>query len=75
MNKERDKTKETPKLSVFKGKGIPDDFKENIADMKSKMPLLIENIFLIAQLTRAKYNALLNEGFTKEQALELCKKL
>ena len=44
-------------------------------DLKSKLPLMKEYIFMVAELTRAKYNALLNEGFTEKQAIELSKAL
>lgn len=43
--------------------------KELISDMDD----LIESMILLARLTRAKYDALLSNGFTEHQALELCK--
>ena len=70
-----DKDKDKSNLTVLNGKGIPDKLKESMIDMKAKMPIFIENIFLLVQLTRAKYNALLAEGFTEAQALELSKTL
>ena len=35
--------------------------------------MLLEAIVLQAPLIRAKFNALLKEGFTEAQAIELCK--
>lgn len=37
------------------------------------MPLQIELAQVQAKLTRVKYDALVKEGFTQEQALLLCK--
>jgi hypothetical protein len=43
--------------------------------MAAEMPILIENVKMLAQLQRAKFDALKDVGFTDEQALELCKNL
>lgn len=44
-----------------------------LEQMKVHMPLMIEYEQLKAQQLRAKYDALIEAGFTLEQALELCK--
>ncbi len=41
--------------------------------MRVTMPMLIEHKTITAKLARAQYDALLKEGFTNEQALELVK--
>lgn len=51
------------------------ELKASILDMKSKQSLMKEYIFLLAELTRARYNALINEGFSEKQAIELSKTL
>lgn len=40
---------------------------------QENMPALIAKLKIDAKLHRAKYAALLEEGFTDEQALELCR--
>lgn len=51
----------------------------NLVDLlNNKEPLIeqaIKEFNLIARLTKAKYDALVAEGFTPEQAIELCKRL
>jgi hypothetical protein len=42
--------------------------------MKSAMPAQQEIIMLQAKLTRIRYNELLAQGFTKDEALILCTK-
>ena len=46
-----------------------------LGEAKADMKYQIEMQWLIAELTKAKYDALINQGFKPEQALELCKKL
>lgn len=46
-----------------------------VKELKENMPAMLEHIILTARLTKAKYDALIKEGFTKEQAIELCKTL
>lgn len=41
--------------------------------MRRTLPLLTEYHQLDAKIKRAKYDALLAEGFSPDQALELCK--
>lgn len=44
-----------------------------IEGMKRTLPLMIEFHQLDAKVRRAKYTALIDEGFNEHQALELCK--
>jgi hypothetical protein len=46
---------------------------QSLAAYRMNLPVLIEYQILNAQVTRAKYNALLKEGFTPEQAVQLCR--
>lgn len=51
--------------------------KLNIAEMlNNQEPLIaqaIKEFALLARLQKAKYDALVSEGFTEKQAIELCK--
>lgn len=44
-----------------------------IREIQEALPVIIEGQKALAQATRARYLALVVEGFTPEQALELCK--
>lgn len=44
-----------------------------LRDMRESMAWHLEYIAIQAQLTRAKYLALVKEGFTAAEAIELCK--
>jgi hypothetical protein len=46
----------------------------DIRDMQELMPLRLDLERALARITRIKFVALMAEGFTPEQALELCKK-
>ena len=56
-------------------KSESEKLRENLNNIKSDFEKLCELTFLNAKLTRAKYDALLQQGFTADQALELSKKL
>ena len=45
-----------------------------VKNMLENMPALMEFERVNARLTRAKYLALVEQGFTKDEALALCKK-
>lgn len=44
-----------------------------LKQLRDDMPLLLEHIALQAQMTKAKFDQLVKNGFTPEQALILCK--
>lgn len=43
-----------------------------LREMRENMPALLDMAVMTAKLYRHKYEALLKEGFTPEQALRLC---
>jgi len=47
--------------------------KEAMEKLRRALPQLIELEIIRAKVAKAKYDALINEGFTAEQALEMCK--
>ena len=51
----------------------PDAAREALRNAQQMLPLMIDFVQLEAKVTRAKYLALVNEGFDKEEALFLCK--
>jgi len=60
-------------ITPISGGGKPDKFKEAVRAMKEQLSDQIEFQQLVAKLQRAKYVALIEEGFTPAEALELCK--
>jgi len=46
-----------------------------IKKMHDDLPFMIQVMGHQARMTKAKYDALIKEGFTKSEAFELCKKL
>lgn len=53
--------------------GTIDKQRAALEEAKRNLETNIEFMKLLAQLTRAKYSALVSQGFTEAQALELCK--
>ncbi|MCS3467111.1 hypothetical protein M2401_000832 [Pseudomonas sp. JUb42] len=53
--------------------GPIDKQRAELEALKRSMPMHIEFLAIQAQMIRAKYQALVAQGFTEAQALELCK--
>lgn len=51
----------------------PDEFRAAIEGMKRNLDNFVEHAKLTAAIKRAYFDALVKEGFTAEQALELAK--
>lgn len=51
----------------------PDKLAAAIEQLRRGVPNMIEHAALVAKIKRAYYDNLISEGFTNEQALELCK--
>lgn len=60
-------------LIVLPGGNTPALSKEALRELRVNLPQILEYFSITAQMHRAKYAALLNEGFTGKEALELCK--
>ena len=57
--------------------GAPAKAKESVSGMQAfikNIALIIEGNAIEARMIKIKYDSLLSVGFTKEQAIELCKK-
>ena len=63
------------KITVIPGAGQPDKFRQLLRDMKANLEVTLEYEVIRAQVTRVRYEALLKQGFTEAQALELCRGL
>lgn len=48
---------------------------QQVKEFEDSLGLLIKHVQLLAQIQKAKFDALVKEGFTKEEALELCKQV
>jgi len=46
-----------------------------LLEMKENLPHFIEYCAVEAQMMRAKYLALCKQGFTEQQAIELCRRV
>jgi len=62
-------------IKILEGGRSNNEMADAMRKMAAEMPILIENVKMLAQLQRAKFDALKDSGFTDEQALELCKNL
>lgn len=51
----------------------PNEVRAALEEMKRGMDDQIKIIKLLAELRRAKYQAHIDQGFSEDQALELCK--
>lgn len=60
-------------LTKITGGGIPDKQQDEIRRLKANLDNILESQAILAQITRSKYDALIAQGFTPAQALELCK--
>jgi hypothetical protein len=51
----------------------PEDRSRALKDLAAALPSMIEAQAITAAILRAKFNALVKEGFSEAQAVELCK--
>lgn len=58
-------------LTVIPGGGTPSITKDAIRRLREDLPIQIEFYGMLSKLIRAKFEALVAEGFTEAQALEL----
>jgi hypothetical protein len=62
---------EDEKLKMFQGKGQKNILAEELREMQKGLPEIIEYWKLQAQIQRAYYLELVNQGFSEDQALQL----
>jgi hypothetical protein len=62
-------------LRLFQGRSNPSITKDAIRQLREELPTIIEFYSIYAEMIHAKFEALKSQGFTQEQALELCKTL
>ena len=56
-------------------KGKPDEMRAAVESFKRNLPSYVEMAAVMAEIRRAHYDAYVKQGFTENQALELCKKI
>ena len=61
------------KLKVIKFPEQLSELQKALVVLRQNLNMMIEYEEIRAKIIRAKYNFLIAEGFTKEEALELCK--
>lgn len=59
-------------VTSIAGGAAPDKARDELRKLKASLETIMEQQALLAQITRSKYNALVEQGFTPAQALELC---
>ena len=62
-------------ITVIDGGKTPNLTAEALREMRANMPLLLEHMAMMAELQRAKFDALKKQGFTDTQALDLCRSI
>jgi len=62
-------------LYGIEGGSKPNITKDALKKMREGLPAMLEYIQITAGIRRAKYEALIAQGFTKPEAIELCKTL
>lgn len=60
-------------LHVLNGNAKNDDLKKVLRQLRESLPTHMAIQEELARLTKNKYEVLLKQGFTEQQALELCK--
>jgi alkylhydroperoxidase family enzyme len=50
-----------------------DKQRDGLQALLDGIPMMVQAQVMLAQVTRAKYDALRKEGFSEAQAIELCK--
>ncbi len=55
--------------------GDRDEMKANIEKMKRSLPAWVGYSAILAEARKISYDACIKQGFTPEQALELCKSM
>lgn len=60
-------------LKSIDGGGVKDKARDDLRKLQATIQIVLEAQRAVAQVTRAKYLALIEQGFTAAEALELCK--
>jgi hypothetical protein len=60
-------------VHAIDGGGVQDNAREELRKLQANLQIILDAQQYVATITRAKYDALVDQGFTSAQALELCK--
>lgn len=61
------------KIKVLDGGATPNVTADAVRRLRAELPVLMEHMAMMAELQKAKFDALKRNGFSDDHALELCK--
>lgn len=60
-------------VTSIAGGSVPDKARDELRKLQANLQVILDSQEIFAQITRSKFDSLIAQGFTPDQALELCK--